>query len=98
MWPGVLSLTSREIPHGGASKFGALAFFGDVGCSIGPWIAGFVCDGAKLNYASLAKTFPFFASLDGDQIGLKCGIFAAIVFPIVMLITLGFFKKKKQTK
>lgn len=98
MWPGVLSLTSREIPHGGATMFGALAFFGDVGCSIGPWIAGFVCDGAKLNYASLEKAFSFFANLDGDQIGLKCGIFAAIVFPIVMLITLGFFKKKKQIK
>lgn len=96
MWPGVLSLTSREIPHGGASMFGALAFFGDVGCSIGPWIAGFVCDGAKLNSASLEKTFPFFSMLDGDQIGLKCGIFAAIIFPVIMLVTLLFFKKKKD--
>ena len=34
MWPGVLSLTSAKIPHGGATMFGALALFGDIGCSI----------------------------------------------------------------
>ncbi len=96
MWPGVLSLTSGEIPHGGASMFGALAFFGDVGCSIGPWIAGLVSDGAKLNAVRLEKAFPFFSMLDGDQIGLKCGIFAAIVFPVIMLVTLPFFKRKKD--
>ena len=96
MWPGVLSLTSREIPHGGASMFGTLAFFGDVGCSIGPWISGWVCDRAKISAASLEKAFPFFSMLDGDQIGLKCGIFAAVVFPVIMLVTLPLFKRKDK--
>lgn len=96
LWPGVLSLTSREIPHGGATMFGALALFGDVGCSVGPWITGLVSDKSVVVSESLAEKFSFFSSLSADQIGLKSGLFAAIIFPVIMLVTLVFFKGKKS--
>lgn len=46
MWPGVLSLTSARFPYGGTALFGICAVFGDLGCSIGPWITGLVADAA----------------------------------------------------
>ncbi len=95
MWPGVLSLTSAKIPHGGATMFGALALFGDIGCSIGPWITGFVSDKAIAVSDTLSQKLPFFSSLSPDQIGLKCGLFTAIVFPVVMIVALSLFNSKK---
>ena len=96
MWPGVLSLTSKEIPHGGATMFGVLALFGDIGCSVGPWITGLVSDKAVTISDSLSEKFSFFSSLAPDQIGLKCGLLAAVVFPVIMLVALMFFKNKSK--
>lgn len=44
MWPGVLSLSSDKFPYGGTAMFGICAVFGDLGCSIGPWLTGVVAD------------------------------------------------------
>jgi Major Facilitator Superfamily. len=44
MWPGVLSLSSEKFPYGGTAMFGICAIFGDLGCSIGPWLTGVVAD------------------------------------------------------
>ena len=95
MWPGVLSLSSEKIPNGGTAMFGVLAFFGDVGCSLGPWIAGIVSDMSGKHASELAA-LPFFSSLDADQIGLKCGIFAAIVFPLTMFVVIKSLKKSNK--
>ena len=75
--------------------FGVLAFFGDVGCSLGPWIAGIVSDMSGKHASELAA-LPFFSSLDADQIGLKCGIFAAIVFPLTMFVVIKSLKKSNK--
>ncbi len=42
MWPGTFSLATKTCPHGGTALFAFLALAGDVGCSAGPTIAGFV--------------------------------------------------------
>lgn len=44
MWPGILSIATRKYPGGGASMFALLAFGGDVGCSIGPFLTGCVSE------------------------------------------------------
>ena len=56
-WPGVLSISSKAIPVGGASMFAILALFGDVGCSIGPQLSAFVADafGSQLKVGLLAS-------------------------------------------
>ncbi len=43
-WPGTLSLASRHIPLGGTTMFAMLAFSGDIGCSLGPGVIGFVSE------------------------------------------------------
>ncbi len=42
MWPGTFSLASMNYPQGGTAMFAILALAGDVGCSCGPSVVGFV--------------------------------------------------------
>ena len=98
MWPGVLSLTSREFSHGGAVLFSLLAICGDIGCSVGPWLTGLVS--TNIATEQLSKLAPF-SGLAHDQIALKSGLFAAGIFPIIMIAAVIAFmalrKKKKAS-
>ena len=42
MWPGSFSKASAALKNGGTSLFALLALAGDVGCSGGPTLVGFV--------------------------------------------------------
>lgn len=60
-WPGVLSISAKAIPAGGASMFAILALFGDLGCSIGPQSSAFVAElfGGQLKAGLLSSlVFP----------------------------------------
>lgn len=46
MWPGVFSLSSANMPRGGTALFALLALAGDLGCTSGPTIVGFVSSAA----------------------------------------------------
>lgn len=95
MWPGVLSLASREFPKGGAALFSLLAICGDVGCSLGPWLTGIVSD--KINLKAMAELAPF-SGLAADQISLKCGLLVAGVFPLAMIFACVCFIRLKAKK
>lgn len=61
MWPGTLSLASANCPKGGTAMFALLALAGDLGCSSGPAVVGFVSEmfGDNLKYGMLsAIVFP----------------------------------------
>lgn len=77
LWPGTFSKASASIRGGGTAMFAMLALAGDLGCSAGPALAGFV-----------SERF-------GDN--LKIGIFAAIVFPVVMLFGSLLCRKMGKT-
>ncbi|MBS5725154.1 MAG: MFS transporter, partial [Clostridiales bacterium] len=96
MWPGMLALCAQKYPGAGASMFAMLAVGGDIGCSIGPWTAGVVSDIVKEVPAvrQLGEIF----SLDGEQIGLRAGILAGAVFPVLMVVGMGILSKQKHTK
>lgn len=91
MWPGVLSSTSAAYPKGGTAMFGVLAVCGDIGCSVGPALAGAVSD-ALSRSGDLAAAL----SLTIDQLGLKAGMLSAVVFPIVLIICLVLFKRARR--
>ena len=42
MWPGSFSIASASLPRGGTALFALLALAGDLGCSSGPTVVGFV--------------------------------------------------------
>ncbi len=72
MWPGTLSFAAKEIP-GGTAMFALMALAGDLGCSSGPTLVGFISDALQDN--------------------IKLGILAAIVFPIILVISLVIYPK-----
>lgn len=62
-WPGTFSIAAGILPGGGTAMFAFLAFAGDVGCSVGPSLAGFVADatGGRISMGILAAIiFPVF--------------------------------------
>ena len=82
MWPGVFSLTSAQYAAGGTTMFAVLAVFGDLGCAFGPWLTGEVSAAAEAANSPLS--------------GLSCGLLAALVFPILMLVLLRVQKRSEK--
>ncbi len=59
MWPGVVSLVAQKFPNGSRSLYGLIAIFGDVGCSIAPFITGLVASAVSLKAGLLVNViFP----------------------------------------
>ncbi len=56
-WPGSLSVASRQIPMGGTTMFAMLALAGDVGCSLGPGLIGFVSERVSSSWGLKAGIF-----------------------------------------
>lgn len=96
MWPGTLTLASNKFPNSGATMFSILALCGDIGCSLGPFIAGRVSDLAQTNEAIINFASRF--SLDAEQASLRTGIISATIFPIIIIVGFLCFKEKKQKK
>ncbi len=88
MWPGTFSLAAKRFPRGGTAMFAFLALAGDVGCSAGPGLVGYVSDAVR------AGSYPFLIpGLDAVQGGLKTGLLLAIGFPVIMLAGIGLLWK-----
>lgn len=94
MWPGVLSYTSNCFPRGGVAMFGAMAIFGDIGCSIGPWLAGVVSNTTQNMPAVVALGQKYGSNL--EQTGLKAGILVGVIFPLIMIFGLGRLHKTEE--
>ncbi len=84
MWPGIYSLSASLVPYGGASMFILLAFAGDIGCSSGAGLVGYVSDIVKRTGNSIFKEIVSFS--DSTQLGLKTGIIISMVFPFVLFV------------
>jgi fucose permease len=82
MWPGTLSLTADTYPRGGTAMFGLLAIFGDVGGSVGPWMAGVVSDVAQRSSGLAALGAA--NNWNMEQLGLKVGLLIAMIFPLIL--------------
>lgn len=62
MWPGTISISSKEFPMGGTAMFALLAMAGDLGGSIGPGIVGRLTQSAGNNIQvgmGVGLVFPF---------------------------------------
>ena len=73
MWPGTFSKASAAVKGGGTALFAMLALAGDVGCSGGPTLAGFIsgCFNGELRAGILAAiVFPVLL-LIGIQLAKK---------------------------
>ena len=78
MWPGSFSKAAAVMRNGGTAMFALLALGGDLGCSGGPTLVGYV------------------SSIFSED--LKKGIFAAIVFPVLLIVGTVLSGKKRAVK
>lgn len=92
LWPGTFSLAAARFPLGGAAMFGVLAVLGDVGCAVGPWMAGLVADAAASSTGALGDVLAVLPD-DGGS-GLRIGILAGVVFPAGIIAGTLFFRRK----
>lgn len=90
MWPGTFSMSAARFPAGGTAMFGLLAVFGDLGCSLGPWLTGLISD--LFQKTSLSQTLIATTGLTASQVGLRAGLLAAAVFPLFMLVGVVVFR------
>ncbi len=62
-WPGALDAASKNIPQGGTVMFAMLALGGDIGCTLGPSIVGFVSDASPYGLKGGIAAAGIFAAL-----------------------------------
>lgn len=61
LWPSTLGVAADHFPRGGASMFGFLATFGNLGCVFMPWLVGVIADHSNLRWGlGLATLCPLF--------------------------------------
>lgn len=95
-WPGTFSLTAEKFPMGGTAMFGMMAVAGDLGGSIGPWLTGMVSDLSQKSGKVMEISDLY--NLDLSQIGLRCGLLVAMLFPVIMFGGLLVFRKIGKNK
>ena len=96
MWPGALSMSAARFPTAGTALFAILAVMGDLGCSVGPWLAGLVSDGAQA--VPQLTQFAAQAGLTAEQLGLKAGLLLGTVFPVTLFVSTMFVWEKGKEK
>lgn len=98
LWPGNLIMMEENIPGVGVAAYALMAAGGDMGASLAPQLMGIVID--KVSASSFAAEMSASLNMTADQIGMKAGMVATSVFPILgailMVIIIRYFKKEKN--
>lgn len=93
-WPEALSLAAREFPKGGATMFGILALAGYIGCSAAGWAVGYITE--TVTEGGMKPLASLFNGTDMVSIGLKSGLLVASIFPLVMILMLSSYCRRKS--
>lgn len=98
MWPGTLVVAAEKFPAGGVFIYAIMASAGDMGAALGPQLVGVVTD-AVMAHPSAAQLASELA-LSPEQLGMKAGMLAATLFPLVSIAVFGvlFRLKRKEVK
>jgi len=93
-WPGNLMVAARKFPQGGVFIFAIMAAGGDLGASVGPQLVGVVADtvAANSSFASFAAEL----GMTMEQLGMKCGMLAGAIFPLLAILVYGIILKTKN--
>lgn len=96
LWPGTLIMMEEKVPNAGVAAFALMAVGGDLGASVAPQMMGGVVD--KVSASGFAEELGSILNITAEQVGLKVGMLASALFPIVgvaiVLISVRYFKKK----
>ena len=97
LWPGTLIYLEENFTNVGVSAYALMAAGGDMGAAIVPQLVGVVSDKFALSEFALKLSLIF--NISAEQIGMRCGILIAAIFPLlgtmVILYMKKYFKNKK---
>lgn len=95
LWPGTLILMEEQIPGVGVAAYALMAAGGDFGASVAPQMMGIMVD--SVSASEWAARVGEQLTLTPDQVGMKVGMLAAVLFPVIgtflLLYMKRFFKK-----
>ena len=100
LWPGMLIFMEERFPAAGVTAYALMAAGGDFGGSVGPQLLGIVVDTVSASpYAvDLGNTL----GMSAEQIGMKAGMLAGALFPLMglfaVLYTKRYFAKKQSSR
>lgn len=87
LWPGTLILMEEKVPGVGVAAYALMAAGGDFGASIAPMSLGVIVDMVSgSEWAMSISTMP-------EQLGMKTGMLAASIFPLLGVLLILFMKK-----
>ena len=91
LWPGTLILMEEKIPNPGVTAYALMAAGGDSGASVAPQLLGIVTD--RVAASGWASELAVSLSLTPDEIGMKVGMIAAAVFPLIGIGVILYIRK-----
>ncbi|MBR2987227.1 MAG: MFS transporter [Clostridia bacterium] len=95
LWPSVLDLAGES--YGASARiFGMLSLFGDMGCLLGPSLAGEVAD--LVEASAFGQELAFSFGMTVDALAIRMGLLVSTVFPILLLLALFLFKRVTDKK
>ena len=94
MWPGSLIVAKKRFPLGGVFIYAMMAAGGDLGASVVPQLLGIVAD--TVSESSFALKLSGTLSLTAEQIGMRCGMLIAAIFPIAAIFVFLYILKTKD--
>lgn len=86
MWPGTYSMAGSTFKGGGTAMFGVLALFGDMGCSLGPWLTGVVSGVAEKSTSVIELSTKL--NVSAEQLAIKLGFLVGVVFPLITVVAI----------
>lgn len=95
LWPGMLILMEEKFPNPGVAAYALMAAGGDFGASVAPQALGIIVD--KVAVSDWAIGLSGTLALAPEQIGMKVGMLAAALFPMVgigVLVYIRYYFKK----
>lgn len=98
LWPGTLILMEEKFPNPGVAAYALMAAGGDFGASVAPQLIGIVVD--NVSVSEWAVKLSGNLAMTPEQIGMKTGMLAASLFPVLGIALLIFMRKyfKKKPK
>ena len=96
LWPGTLILMEEKIPAPGVAAYALMAASGDMGASVAPQMLGIIVD--KIAASPFAVTLSQSSAMTPEEIGLKTGMFAAALFPLLGIVLVLYIRKFYSTK
>lgn len=92
LWPGSLIAATDRFPSGGVFIFALMASGGDLGASVGPQLIGLITD----SIVAIGAFSDIFSGFTPEQIGMKCGMLIASIFPLCAVFVYKKLAKSKK--